>query len=177
MPRYSDEELVREFQQARTGRRQKAFDHLYLRYAQPLTEYFFFALNRDYEEARDFVQDLFLKLLESPEKFNPDRRFKPWIYRVASNMCKNEFRRKEVITKYREHASYISPVSYETNAGDLRLRDGINRMTHEKRSLIILRFKLNFSIKEIADIYACPEGTVKSRLFYAVKELSKNYKK
>ncbi|MEA3451458.1 MAG: sigma factor-like helix-turn-helix DNA-binding protein, partial [Bacteroidota bacterium] len=46
----------------------------------------------------------------------------------------------------------------------------------EKRSLIVLRFKLNLSIKEIANIYECPEGTIKSRLFKATKELSRLYK-
>lgn len=176
MQKYSDEELIQEFNNPKDSRRQDAFDCLYMRYVSSLTNYFFFALNRDIEKARDFAHDLFLKLLESPDKFNPAMQFKPWVYRVAANMCKNEHRQKTVARKFTEHTLAADSGNTEIRLEDRKLNYSIRKLNPDQRSLIVLRFKINLSIKEIAEICDCPEGTVKSRLFYALKELSKLYK-
>ena len=176
MQGYSDEELIREFMNTNGSRRQKAFDCLYLRYSEPIAHYFFFALHRDYEKAKDFVHDLFLKLLESPDKFDATQPFKPWIYRVAANMCKNEYRKAEVVDKFMAHFQRTAVYYTGLNDAEIKLSESIKRLNQEQRSLIVLRFKINLSIKEMAEIFECPEGTIKSRLFYATKELSKYYK-
>lgn len=176
MQGYSDEELVQEFRTANGSQRQKAFDCLYLRHAEPVTQYFFFALNRDYEKSKDFAHDLFLKLLEAPEKLDVNLPFKPWFYKVAANMCKNEYRKAEVVNKFRDHFQKADRHFSDLKETEILLCESIKKLNQEQRSLIVLRFKINLSIKEIAVIYECPEGTIKSRLFYAVKELSKQYK-
>jgi len=176
MHSYSDEKLIEIYRATTDSRRQKAFDYLYLRYANALKHYFFFALYNDSEKAKDFVQDTFMKILESPEIFDTNKKFKPWIYRVASNMCKNEYRRQEVISKHKEESLATATQYAELTEDELRLSESIKKLPQEKRSLIVLRFKINLSVKEIAEIYECPEGTIKSRLFYATKELSKLYK-
>jgi RNA polymerase sigma-70 factor (ECF subfamily) len=91
-------------------------------------------------------------------------------------MCKNEFRNNKVIQKYNNHALAESEQTASLDDPENNLRRCISALNNEQRSLIVLRFKLKLSIKEIAGIYDCPEGTVKSRLFYATKELSKSYK-
>lgn len=176
MQGYSDEELIQEFKTTNSSQRQKAFDCLYLRYAEPVTQYFFFAMNRDYEKSEDFTHDLFLKLLEAPEKIDANCPFKPWLYKVAANMCKNEYRKAEVVNKFRDHMQKTKPHFSILNETEIALSESIKKLNPEQRSLIVLRFKINLSIKEIAAIYECPEGTIKSRLFYAVRELSKHYK-
>jgi RNA polymerase sigma-70 factor (ECF subfamily) len=176
MQGHSDEELIQEFRTANGSQRQKAFDCLYLRHAEPVAQYFFFALNRNYEKSKDFAHDLFLKLLEAPEKIDATRPFKPWLYKVASNMCKNEYRRAEVVNKFRDHVQKTDRHLSILNETEVILSESIKKLNQEQRSLIVLRFRINMSIKEIASIYECPEGTIKSRLFYAVKELTKHYK-
>ena len=176
MKNYSDEQLIEVFQTTTGNQSQKAFDYLYSRYAEALTQYFYYAFRRDYSKGKDFAQDLFLKLLENPQKFDLKRKFKPWIYQVAANQCKNEYRKLEVVSKYKEHTLYTSDHHYQLDEEQTKLRDCIKNLKQEHRSLIVLRFKLNMTVKEIAAIYECPEGTVKSRLFYATKELAKHYK-
>jgi RNA polymerase sigma-70 factor (ECF subfamily) len=176
MQGFSDEELIREFKTANGSQRQKAFDCLYLRYAEPVTQYFFFAMNRNYEKSKDFTHDLFLKMLEAPERIDANFPFKPWLYKVAANMCKNEYRKAEVVNKFRDHIQKTDPHFSILNEIEIALSESIKKLNQEQRSLIVLRFKINLSIKEIAAINECPEGTIKSRLFYAVKELSKHYK-
>jgi RNA polymerase sigma-70 factor (ECF subfamily) len=176
MQGYSDEELIQEFRTTNGSQRQKAFDCIYLRHAEPVAQYFFYALNRDYEKSKDFAHDLFLKLLEAPEKFDTNLPFKPWLYKVAANMCKNEYRKAEVVNKFRDHFQKTDPHFSILNETEILLNESIKKLNQEQRSLIVLRFKIELSIKEIAAIHECPEGTIKSRLFYAVKELSKHCK-
>lgn len=176
MRNFSDEKLVEIYRENKGNRKQKAFDYLYLRYSNNLRNFFFFALNKDNEKAKDFVHDTFMKIIESPQKFDTSQKFKPWIYKVASNMCKNEFRKLEVVSKYKLEVTNSTTNNTFLNDDEIKLSKIINMLPQEKRSLIVLRFKLNLSIKEIANIYECPEGTIKSRLFKATKELSRLYK-
>jgi RNA polymerase sigma-70 factor (ECF subfamily) len=176
MHRNTDEELIAIYQNDTGSRRRKAFDCLYVRYSKPLTRYFYFALRNDLDKAKDFFHDLFVKILESPEKFNADKPFKPWIYKVASNMCLNDYRRDEVFKKYNSFFLQTTTTFGDVKDKNLALSESIGKLSPDQRSLIILRFKIELSIKEIAAIYECPEGTIKSRLFYAIKELAKFYK-
>lgn len=175
MKQLSDEQLLELYKSSDDSQKRKAFDCLYLRYSDAVTQYFYFALFRDLEKAKDFVHDLFLKLLDAPEKFDTSKKFKPWVFQVAANMCKNEFRRQEVNLKYIEQAKSSYNNTHYLNNAEKLLSESIKQMSQEQRSLIVLRFKIKLSIKEIAEIIDCPEGTVKSRLFYATKELAKIY--
>jgi RNA polymerase sigma-70 factor, ECF subfamily len=176
MQHLSDEQLIEVFQSNKGGKGQVAFTNLYNRYAKLMLNYFYFSLHNDYNKAQDFVQDLFVKILEKHHTFNNNQIFKAWIYRIASNMCINEFRKNIVVKKYDDHIKSSSEIIILNNESEKELRKCINDLNTEHRSLIVLRFKLKLSIKEIAQIYECPEGTIKSRLFYATKELSKLFK-
>ena len=173
----SDEELLLILQGSSTKIKQSALDQLYARYAGKLLTYFLYSLHHDRELAADFVQDLFLKILEKPEQFDTRRVFKTWLFSVARNMCKNEYRRKGVETKHRDHVK--ASTSREADVipdKDHQISRAINLLQDDYKNLIILRYKFKMSTKEIAEILDCPTGTVRSKLFYAVKELSKTIK-
>lgn len=176
MQHLSDEQLIEIFQNNKENKGQLAFSNLYNRYARLMLNFFYFSLHNDHNKAQDFVQDLFVKILEKHHTFNNDQFFKAWIYRIATNMCNNEFRKNTVIRKYQDHLKSSSEIITLNPETERDLRKCITELNTEQRSLIVLRFKLKLSIKEIAQIYECPEGTIKSRLFYATKELSKLFK-
>jgi RNA polymerase sigma-70 factor, ECF subfamily len=177
MQHLTDEQLIEIYQSNKGYKGQIAFSHLYDRYAKLMLNYFYFALRNDHNKAQDFVQDLFVKILEKHHTFNKEQFFKAWIYGIATNMCNNEFRKNTVIRKYHDHIKSSSEIISLSPETEKDLRNCINDLNAEQRSLIVLRFKLKLSIKEIAQIYECPEGTIKSRLFYATKELSKLFKR
>lgn len=169
----TDEQLMEIFQNNNNGQGSIAFDHLYQRYAKTMVNYFYYALQKDNKKAQDFLHDLFLKILESKNKFDCKQTFKPWIYRIAINMCNNEYRRTAIHQKFEEHVKASNHFVYYENNDEKNLWSYVNSLKPEQRSLIILRFKFNLSIKEMAVIFKCAEGTIKSRLFYTTKELSK----
>ena len=177
----SDEQLVI----ALAGGDQRAFDQLYGRYSRPLMAYFMRMLWKDREKAEDFVHDLFTKLIHRPELFDPSRSFKTWVYSVANNMCKNEYKKQEI----RKNTSNGLDSSYPVSDGSRNtLSEAHNALFKEAfdeqmkeldgrhREVFELRHFDGLSMKEIADVLAISEGTVKSRLFSATKYLAEGLK-
>lgn len=157
---------------------QAAFGELYTRYKDRMYYYFFRMLGNSAELANDFLQELFIKVIENPESYKPDRPFSTWFYSVANNMCKNEYRRRGVRVDFQEK-EILEPRTewmYEPTIGPEQVVEKIFEtladLGEEHRSAFLLRYREGFSVKEIAGILQLPEGTVKSRLFYAKKALA-----
>lgn len=155
-----------------------AFGELYARYQSRLYYFFFRMLGNSSDHANDFLQELFLKLIEKPESYNPSFPFATWLFSVANNMCKNEYRRKGIKQEYIEYetqhsdACYLSDPVIDSGKIVEKIFQTLDCMGEEHRSAFILRYREGFQIKEIANILDLPEGTIKSRLFYAKKLLS-----
>lgn len=177
----SDEQLVI----AMAGGDQRAFDNLYGRYANALTAYFMRMMWRDREKAEDFVHDLFTKLIHRPELFDPSRSFKTWVYSVANNMCKNEYKKQEI----RKNTSNGLDSSYPVSDGTKNTMNEVHHSLFKEafdeqlqeldgkhREVFELRHFEGLSMKEISDVLEINEGTVKSRLFYATKYLAEALK-
>ncbi|MFN3918250.1 MAG: RNA polymerase sigma factor [Flavobacteriales bacterium] len=174
-----DEELMRKVASGNTH----AFSELYDRYSNPLINYFYKMLWKERETAEDFMQELFTKIIDRPELFDTSRCFKTWIYSVANNMCKNEYRKREVRSntvngldetyRVREHsvnqAKFTDETMFKTKLGQ-----ELDKLEEVQKQTFILRFKHELSIREIAEIMECSEGTVKSRVFYTIKRLAAN---
>lgn len=159
------------------GRNERAFAALYDRYSARMHRYFYRMLWRDAAKAEDFTQELFLKIIEKPQRYNPARPFRTWIYAVASNMCKNEFRRKtpdqpDWEESGTESLDHYLPERLDHPAFEYALREAIDGLGAAHKPCFVLRFQEELSVPEIAAILDCPEGTVKSRLHYALLEVS-----
>ena len=156
-----------------------AFDELYSRYGQKLFGYFFRMLWKNKELAEDCTQELFIKLIRHAGSFREDLNLSTWLYSIAHNMCKNEYRKEEVRNKYAKMNTQQTTV--ETRNMDLsRFKEAVHTcikdLEEEKRSLFVLRFQEQLSVPQISLILSIPEGTVKSRLFYLLKEMKEKLK-
>jgi RNA polymerase sigma-70 factor, ECF subfamily len=154
-----------------------ALTELYTRYSPKLLRYFFRMLWKDEPKAQDFLHDLFLKIIANPQYFDRQKKFSTWIYSVAHNMCKNEYRRnafrKSVTERDIMHLSEVS-IDPPSESGELKnmLGKALNDLEEDDRNLYALRFEAELSIEEISAMLDCPAGTVKSRLFYLKKKLA-----
>lgn len=176
--RHSDEELMR----FSSNGEEKAFEEIYDRYAGRLFTYFCRMLHNDRNKAEDFVQDLFAKIIHRPEVYNAERPFKTWLFSVANNMCKNEYRRLAV----RKNSNYSLDNGLEVAIGrgteaeqkfddsvfKDALQQALNGLDDKQRQAFVMRYDQELSIKEIAAVFECSEGTIKSRLFYTLRKLS-----
>lgn len=175
---FTDEGLMREI----ASGEQEAFEVLYNRYSDRMLRFFYRMFHGDEEKAQDFLQNLFLRLIEKAHLYTPDRKFSTWLYTVASNLCKNEFRSLAVRSKVSNvnDLGQLHVSSEECLHGhlikkqfQLSLEKALQKLSAEHRSVIILKYQEELSIKEISEIMKCSEGTVKSRVYYALKKLSK----
>lgn len=163
----------------------RAFDELYARYSGPLLGYFMRMLWRDREKAEDFVHDLFAKIVHKPEYFDTTRSFKTWVYSVANNMCKNEYKKQEVrkgttngldnhYSLYDKSVNVMSEV--QDNFFQEAFQKSLANLDEKHKEVFALRHIEGLSIKEISEAMEINEGTVKSRLFYATKYLAESLK-
>ena len=159
---------------------QSAFDELYKRYSKPLLNFFFRMLGNDREKAEDMLHDLFLKVIEKPESFDGTKKFSTWFCTLAGNLIKNEYRSRQTRNEHLQHSINAISEPFELNNEQLdrqlfdqRLQAELDQQDADTRLIFNLRFVEEMSVKQIAEIMECPEGTVKSRLFYLTKQLSK----
>lgn len=175
----SDEKLILRMRKGEEG----AFQEIYERYADRLYKFFYMRMWKDREKAEDFVHDLLTKLIQKPESFDVSRNFKTWLFSVANNMVKNEYKRQEVRsnTGSYDEVPHFDAVSKSDVERDVQiaqfkgaLDEELEKMDDKHREIFELRHIIGFSNKEIAQILEINEGTVKSRIFYAIKQLSES---
>jgi len=154
-----------------------AFEALYNKHFIGVNKYLFW-LSKDTERSKDITQDIFIKVYEKPHLFDNTKTFKPWIFTVAKNHWKNEIRHTSTQEKHYEYLSQIQnhlPIESEDHAGRLQeLNKAVYELSEIHKEVFILKYINNFSIKEISEICDCSEGTVKSRLFYALQNIRKS---
>lgn len=150
----------------------------YQRHSQALYSYFLRMLNGRQELAEDFTHELFIKLIEHAVNFDTAKNARAWMFTIAANMCRNEWRnsskRKNIIKKL-EPGPEVYEVAQSKADLDLlknKMDDALNTLEEEDKEILLLRYQQELSIKEIAQITGLPEGTVKSRIFYLLKKMS-----
>lgn len=139
-----------------------------------------FRMLGNYNDAADLSQEVFIKVFKSLKSFKEQAMFSTWIYRITSNACLDELRKRknikfiyideEIKTEDGEVQKQIafngpSPEeSYETKEIKEAVSEAIHSLSEEHRLIIILRDIQGFSYDEISRIIKIPEGTVKSRI-------------
>ncbi len=178
----ADEDLFRRYQEGD----ERAFRLIVDRY-EPSIKGFLHKRLKDEERVQDLTQDTFLRVHRARERYDASRKFSTWIYTIASNLLKNEYRnrsrrRETTFTDLRRdgspQGSASRPIEFEADRPDpehlayrseLReaIRDAIERMDEHHRVPFVMREVEDRTYEEISDAIGVPVGTVKSRLFRA----------
>ena len=129
----------------------------------------------DVETAKDLTQDVFVKVYEKMGSFNDKFRFFSRIYRIAINESINWIKQNPRMTGL-EHA--ISHTSDDDSSGRNEMRskivnDGLQELTPDYKSLLLLRYFSGLTYQEISEIKGISSEKVKSRLFIAREKLQK----
>ena len=176
----SDEDLMKRVASKDDDR---AFDELYNRHARRVMGFLVRQLN-DSDKAADLVQDTFLRLWSSRGRYLSDKCFSTWLFSIAYNLLKNEYRRSGYSSKYVEHVMNSTTEEQEEDM-DLRLDDHLfdealraelSMLDADSRLLFSLRFEEEMTVPQIAEVMKIPEGTVKSRQHAIVRNLKQKLK-
>jgi RNA polymerase sigma-70 factor (ECF subfamily) len=168
----TDIELVERY---RRGDR-TAFTELVIRYQKPLFNVAFWTVRR-IEDANDVTQEVFLKVAERLNEYDPQFKFFSWIYRIAVNESLNMLRRnrREETLDGEHDLPAADSANPERQVGDAqlsrRIRGALMHMMVDDRMVLSLRHFSECSYQEIGQILQLDEKTVKSRLFEARQRL------
>ena len=176
----SDEDLMKRVASKDDDR---AFDELYHRHARRVMGFLVRQLS-DSERAADLVQDAFLRLWSSRERYLSGKCFSTWLFSIAYNLLKNEYRRSGYSVEYAEHVINSTTeeqdddldVKLDDKLFDAALRQELSLLDAESRLLFSLRFEEEMTVPQIAEVMKIPEGTVKSRQHTIIRNLKQKLK-
>ena len=141
---------------------------------------FAYRLTRNEADARDLTQDAFIRVYRAWRSFVPGTSFLSWVYRIVTNLYRDELRRKkgrfqEEIPEDNapqefggERPLAVSPIEdYVEGQLSEPLSRSLEMLSPDQRQVVILADIEEYSYQEIAEIMGCSIGTVRSRLHRA----------
>lgn len=185
IPETPDEQLV-----ARTKAGDpEAFDELVIRYRVRLYG-LVYNMTSNHEDTNDLLQDIFAKAYRSIKNFQGKSSFYTWMHSIAVNMSINFLKKRgrrqgmsldDMDMGIENDPDFIEATAgrdprHEANLNELqqRLNEAMQKLSHEHRAVVTMFDIQGMPHAQIAKILGISEGTVRSRLFYAHRQLQ-NY--
>ena len=140
---------------------------------------FAYNLTKNTEDAKDLYQETSFRALTNRDKFRPDTNFKAWLFTIMKNIFINNYRKKvraNTIMDSTDNNYYINSGSAviangaESNIMMDELTEMIDGLDDGIRIPFMMHYE-GFKYQEIAEELDLPLGTVKSRIFFARKEM------
>ena len=176
----SDDDLMRAFQSGDV----EAFEKLVERWRGPLWA-FASGMTSDPATVDDIVQETFVRIYEQHRDYIATGRFRPWIYTIARNLCRDRFRQPTVrsldldapliLWSRLDGTTRRARSEAGQDRGDRigRIARAAEDLSEPMREVVLLKYYHGLKAKEIAEVAGCPVGTVKSRLHYALKRIER----
>lgn len=188
----TDEELVLEY---RSTANRLAFEELVRRYERELYSYLRRYLG-DATLAEDAFQAAFLQVHLKLDQFDPERKFRPWLYTIATNQAidaQRRTKRHRMVSLDRRNQSDAegdvgsllqllvgkepgATSNLEREERQTWIREAVNNLPEQLRSALALVYYQGMKYREAADVLGIPVGTVKSRLHAAIIKLNEAWK-
>lgn len=181
MEKLTDEQLIAVYLK---GDRQ-ALNLLIKRYLTPIYN-FAFNYTKDEAAAEDLTQEVFVKVWKKIEKFNPQYKFKSWLYIIAKNTCLNYLKKNKAIAFSRldngdgfiferliEETSPSPQTELELKETAAVINSVIEKLPEKYQQIVKLRYLGGYKFREIAGMFKESIETVKSRNRRALIRLKK----
>ena len=186
MARASMEDSERRFIERLRRRDERAFNELVEAYEYRVYRLVYRMLGRR-DEAEDMAQEVFVQVFKSIGQFRGDSKLSTWVYRIATNLCKNRIkylsRRHDGAQEEFDSMADRAPLTRAkgVTSGDVARPDQmveafqaegivqscLAELEHDAREVLVLRDIEELSYEEIAEIAGIADGTVKSRIHRA----------
>lgn len=139
---------------------------------------------RNEEDAEDMTQNIFIKAFDKINTLADINKFAPWIRQIANRECINELQRRgrfivadenisnEEINLADDKQKNPEEIVVEDDVRDMML-EIIDKLPQDQRIAIYLFYYQDMTVKEISEVFNCPEQTTRSRLAYAKKNMKK----
>lgn len=178
----TDEELISEFQSTNNI---EAYELLVKRYKDPLMN-FVFRFVGDKDVSADIVQDTMIRFYLNKDSYRSFAKFSTWIYTIASNLAKNELKRRKRKKLFslssgdedqqidiKDEVTAAPDVIADSGIKNEIIQNALSKVKPVYREVVILRDVQDLAYEEIAEITGLSIGTVKSRINRGRAQLQK----
>lgn len=128
----------------------------------------------DPDLADEITQEVFVRMYQGRKRWQPRAKFTTWIYRMTLNTSRELLRKRKrertILDKVKRETP-AQPGSLPENACGSELNNVLRILPDRQREAVVLRFYEKLSIKETAKVMGCRQGTIKSHLHKAMKNL------
>lgn len=140
---------------------------------------FAYNLTKNQEDAKDLYQETAFRAMTNREKFRAGTNFKAWLFTIMKNIFINNYRRRikgNSILDSTDNLYYLNSGwdkggnTAETDIFMAELNELVSALEESLRTPFLLHYR-GFKYQEIADQLGVPLGTIKSRIYFARKEL------
>lgn len=154
----------------------KAFLTLFQQYEQDIYRMAYIYV-KNQNDALDVVQETAYRSFKSIETLKEPKYFKTWLMRIAIS-CSLDLlkKRKNVVQLNPEFEEYISGQVNEDIISEITLKDLINQLEANEKSVILLRFYQGLTLQEVSETLKIPLGTAKTILYRSLNKLRINLK-
>jgi RNA polymerase sigma-70 factor, ECF subfamily len=171
-----DEQLMQEVRAGDIGKLEQIFD----RHHRPLF-HFFLRLTSDRAASEDLVQDVFFRILKYRHTYQPATSFRAWMYQIGRHALADHAARHKAEVALPEDAGDFAAagpapdLSAQSAQEAALLRRALKAMPRDKREVLILSRFQGLKYEEIATVLKCEVGTVKVRVYRALRELGDRF--
>lgn len=135
------------------------------------------------EVSEDLVQEVFFRMMKYGHSFRGDAPFAVWMFQMARNAATDHFRKWRHESPMQEgieertvnEGEEDAHAQLERNESSSLLKQALARLPAEKKEVLLLTRYEELKLEEVAEILACPVGTVKARVHRALKDLKVEY--
>ena len=133
------------------------------------------------QSSEDLAQDVFFRMLKYRHTYRGEGKFTTWMFTIAHNTKIDYYRKSNNLPQLNDkldatEGHELDPEEELNSAADIvLLRKALAQLPQDKREVLLLSRFQDLKYEEIAKVLNCKVGTVKARVFRALKELSKIY--
>jgi RNA polymerase sigma-70 factor (ECF subfamily) len=175
MKNYTDEQLVQLYL---ATQRNQYFEEIYERYADKVYRKCL-SFVKDQPKAEDFTHDIFLKLIVRIGTFKETSKFSTWLFSITYNYCMDQLRlSKKMAENELDEELEIADDGDESEELEMdakKLKQALETISTQERTILLMKYQDDFSIREIADTFGLTESAVKMRLKRTKEKLRKYY--
>ena len=135
---------------------------------------YFIKLTQDPNLAQDLTQETMVKAIKKSSQYRQEASFASWLISIGVNLYRDDWRRQKRLEKRYQALSERNNRSAPAEAvpvNTITLKQALLRLPLKKRTPLVLKYYYDYSYEEIAAIMKVPVGTVRSRLYAAVRAL------
>ncbi|MDY0360381.1 MAG: sigma-70 family RNA polymerase sigma factor [Desulforegulaceae bacterium] len=169
LKKYSDNDLINLILLSDS----KAFEELVSRYETQLYSFCIYII-KDETEAKDMVQETYLKFYKNISNFDPEKKVKAFLFKIANNLCIDFLRKKKPVyyDNLPETDFFENPVDILCkNQEEKILYLSIEKLPELYKKVLLLKYKADLKYSEIGEILGKTENSIEALLVRAKKKL------